>query len=175
MLYAYNFENGEYSMTMPFETEVKEGLTSIAPPEVKENEVAVFDSESQEWDIFNDYRFTHKMIKDGEICDIENYGEIPDGYQLITIAQAETLEEEIQINKLTMTPLDFIGVLQGFGLTLEQINAYLEANLEVKMQLTYCQFVYCGVAKSLMPITFEDVTITADMVETAFKAKYGEI
>ena len=164
MLYAYNIENGEYSMTMPFETEVKEGLTSIAPPEVEENEVAVFDSESQEWDIFNDYRFTHKMIKDGEICDIENYGEIPDGYQLVTIAQAEALEEEIRINKLTMTPLDFIGVLQGFGLTLEQINAYLEANLEVKIQLTYCSDVYCGGAKSLMPITFEDVTITAEMV-----------
>ena len=175
MLYAYNLENGEYSMTLPFETEVKEGLTTIAPPEVEENEVAVFDSDSQEWEIFNDYRFTHKMIKDGEICDIEDYGDIPDGWQLITVAQAETLEEEIRINKLTMTPLDFIGVLQGFGLTLEQINAYLEANLEVKMQLTYCQFVYCGVAKSLMPITFEDVTITADMVETAFKAKYGEV
>lgn len=175
MLYAYNLENGEYSMTLPFETEVKEGLTTIAPPEVEENEVAVFDSDSQEWKIFNDYRFTHKMIKDGEISDIEDYGDIPDGWQLITVAQAEALEEEIRINKLTMTPLDFIGVLQGFGLTLKQINAYLEANLEVKMQLTYCQFVYCGVAKSLMPITFEDVTITADMVETAFKAKYGEV
>ena len=70
-----------------------------------------------------------------------------------------------EINNFTMTPLDFINVLQGFGLTLEQINAYLESNLSVKMQLTYCNNVYCGVAKSLMPIEYGDITITAKMVE----------
>lgn len=78
-----------------------------------------------------------------------------------------------EINNFTMTPLDFINVLQRFGLTLEQINAYLESNLSVKMQLTYCNNVYCGVAKSLMPIEYGDITITAKMVENAFKAKYG--
>lgn len=84
-------------------------------------------------------------------------------------------EEQEKINKLTMTALDFIGVLQNFGLTLEQINAYLESHLDVKMQLTYCQNVYCGIVKSFMPITFGDITITADMVEMAFKLKYGMI
>ena len=79
--------------------------------------------------------------------------------------------EENRINNLTMTALDFIGVLQSFGLTLEQINTYLESNLPVKMQLTYCQNVYCGVAKSLMPIEYEGITITAQMVEDAFKQK----
>jgi len=83
-------------------------------------------------------------------------------------------EEQERIDKLTMTALDFIGVLQSFGITLEQINGYLEANLPVKMQLTYCQNVYCGVAKSLMPITVGDITITADMVEIAFRIKNGE-
>lgn len=83
-------------------------------------------------------------------------------------------QEEIRINNLTMTALDFIGVLQSFGLTLEQINAYLESNLAVKMQLTYCQNVYCGVAKSFMPITFENITITSEMIEQAFKVKNGE-
>lgn len=78
-----------------------------------------------------------------------------------------------EINNLTMTPLDFIGELQSFGLTLLQINAYLESNLTVKMQLTYCDKVYCGVAKALMPITFDGITITADMVEQAFKIKNG--
>lgn len=86
----------------------------------------------------------------------------------------QAAKEEERVNKLTMTALDFIVVLQSFGLTLEQINAYLEANLSVKMQLTYCQNVYCGVAKSLMPITVGDITITADMVEIAFRIKNGE-
>jgi hypothetical protein len=80
-------------------------------------------------------------------------------------------KEEERINNLRMTALDFVGVLQSFGLTLEQINAYLESNLPVKMQLTYCQNVYCGVAKSLMPIEYEGITITAQMVEDAFKQK----
>lgn len=88
--------------------------------------------------------------------------------------QEKAAKEKERINNLTMTPLDFIGVLQTFGLTLEQISTYLENNLAVKMQLTYCNNVYCGVAKSLMPVTFENITITADMVERAFRAKYGE-
>lgn len=88
--------------------------------------------------------------------------------------QEQAQKEEERINNLTMTALDFIGVLQSFGLTLEQINAYLESNLAVKMQLTYCQNVYCGVAKQLMPVTVGDITITADMIEIAFRNKNGE-
>lgn len=81
--------------------------------------------------------------------------------------------EEERINNLTMTPLDFIGVLQSLGLTLEQINAFLESNLEIKMQLTYCNSVYCGVVKSFLPIEINGVTITAEMIEQAFKLKNG--
>lgn len=84
-------------------------------------------------------------------------------------------KEEERVAKLTMTALDFITFLQLAGLTLEQINAYLEANLPVKMQLTYCQNVYCGVACALMPITVGDVTITKEMVILAFKKKNGEL
>ena len=39
-----------------------------------------------------------------------------------------------RINNLTMTPLDFIKVLEGLGLTLMQINGFLEDNLDIKMQ-----------------------------------------
>ena len=47
MLYAYNLTTGEYAMTIPFETEIEDGRTNIAPPEVSENEVAVFDKDSE--------------------------------------------------------------------------------------------------------------------------------
>ena len=86
-------------------------------------------------------------------------------------AQITAEEKAERINNLTMTPLDFINFLVDSGLTLEQVNTYLEANLSVKMRLTYCQNVYCGAAKALMPITVDDITITADMVEEAFLAK----
>ena len=82
-------------------------------------------------------------------------------------------KEQERINNLTMTPLDFIGVLQSLGLTLEQINAFLESNLNIKMQLTYCNSVYCGVVKSFLPITIGELTITPEMAESAFIAKNG--
>ena len=85
--------------------------------------------------------------------------------------EKQAQKERERLNMLSMTALDFIKALQSFGLTLEQINAYLESNLAVKMQLTYCQNVYCGVVKALMPVTVGDITITADMIETAFKVK----
>jgi hypothetical protein len=79
----------------------------------------------------------------------------------------------VDVNNLTMTALDFIKILQSLGLTLLQINSFLDNNLEIKTQLTYCNNVYCGVVKSFVPITVEGVTITAQMVEQAFKAKNG--
>jgi hypothetical protein len=83
-------------------------------------------------------------------------------------------EEAERVGELTMTALDFITFLRQCGLTLEQIRAYLNANIELDTQLTYCQNVYCKVARAIMPITLGDITITAEMVEEAFKRKNGE-
>jgi DNA-binding transcriptional MerR regulator len=83
-------------------------------------------------------------------------------------------EEAERVGELTMTALDFITFLRQCGLTLEQIRAYLNANIELDTQLTYCQNVYCKVARAIMPITLGDITITAEMVEQAFKRKNGE-
>lgn len=92
--------------------------------------------------------------------------------------QEQAQKESERIGELTMTALDFITFLRQCGLTLEQIKAYLESNIELDTQLKYCQNVYCKVARSVMPITIKDVTgditITAEMVETAFKVKNGE-
>lgn len=85
--------------------------------------------------------------------------------------EEEAEKEAERVNNLTMTPLDFIKVLEQFGLTLAQINSFLESNLNIKMQLTYCNSVYCGVVKSFLPIEIDGITITAQMVEAAFKAK----
>lgn len=92
--------------------------------------------------------------------------------EYLTPEEVQQKEQE-RINNLTMTPLDFIGVLQSLGLNLEQINAFLESNLNIKMQLTYCNSVYCGVVKSFLPITIGELTITPEMVESAFIAKNG--
>ena len=87
-----------------------------------------------------------------------------------TPEEKEEIERE-RINRLTMTPLDFLNFLKSTGLTDRDVDNYLEANIDVKHQLQYCQNVYCGVAKALMPIEYAGITITAKMVEDAFIAK----
>lgn len=82
-------------------------------------------------------------------------------------------ERQAMIDKLTMTAWDFVNVLKTAGLTSDDILEFLNANPDIQLHLTCCQNVYCGVAKSLMPIEYKKITITADMVERAFKAKHG--
>ena len=76
-----------------------------------------------------------------------------------------------------MTALDFIGVLEKFGLDyVTEIKPFLDTHQELDKQLKYCQNVWCGVAKQVfaIPITIGNVTITSKMIEQAFKDKYAE-
>jgi len=75
------------------------------------------------------------------------------------------------IDNLTMTALDFIKVLEAFGITRQEIHTYLDANPYIKDELTYCQNVYCGVVKQFCPATIGTTTVTTQMVENAFRAK----
>ena len=170
-IYFFNVVSGELCYSTQYNGEdVPENATLKNPPEVKENQTPIF--KEGEWVIVSDYRFTHKMIdSENNIKFIEELGDIPEDCRLITMEEAKELEEIIRINNLTMTPLDFINFLKACGLTLEQIHTYLDSNLEIKTQLTYCDSVYCGVAKALMPIKLGEITITAEMVEAAFIEK----
>lgn len=171
--------------------------TFTKPPKTLKFEVAVYENG---WQKKADYRDCWMVDNEMQPKKQDKIGDLPDGFVYVTDAQAAKIQEDdlfyviedgqlienpnyaeqkkaredARINNLTMTALDFIGVLQSFGLSLVQINTYLENNLPVKMQLTYCQNVYCGVAKSFMPIEYEGIKITAEMVEQAFKNKHGE-
>lgn len=91
-------------------------------------------------------------------------------FEIVTHDEAITKSQEF-INYLTMTSLDFINVLRSFGLSLEQIRSYLSNNIELDTQLTYCSKVVCGVVRKLLPIEYEGITITDDMIVQAFKSK----
>ena len=175
MLYIYNEENGELFCSQVYDGGVvPENSTFEIPPNTQENETPVF--KNGEWVIENDYRFTHKIINDSNKIEfIKEIGDIPEGWQLITNKQAQDIEEQKRVDNLTMTALDFINTIKQLGLTDEQVETYLNNNLAIKHQLQFCQNVYCGVAKSLMPIEFDNLTITAEMVETVFKLKHNEL
>ena len=109
------------------------------------------------------YGSKYYIYSNGEIVENPNY------------EQEQAQKEAERIGELTMTALDFITFLRQCGLTLEQIRGYLDNNIELDTQLKYCQNVYCKVARSVMPITVGDITITAEMVIQAFKVKNGEL
>lgn len=174
MLYIYNELNGELFCSQSFDGgNMPTNATLIIPPAVSENETPIF--KNGEWVVVKDYRFTHKMINsNNEIQHIVDLGEIPEDWQLIKNEDAEKIEEQNRINNLTMTALDFIKFLMNFGITSEQIEDYLNQNISIKHQLQYCQNVYCGVVKTLVPLTLGGITITAEMVEHAFRVKNND-
>lgn len=131
---------------------------------------------------YADFKYTEDCLETHIISQTEldlhpNKVKVQNGQLIINpdYKAEEQAKEQERINNLTMTPLDFIKVLQSFGLSLQKINEFLESNLEIKMQLTYCSNVYCGVVKSFLPMTIEGITITPEMVEQAFKAKNSEV
>ncbi|MCD7879658.1 MAG: hypothetical protein LUG16_06990 [Candidatus Gastranaerophilales bacterium] len=140
---------------------------------IKQNDTIVL-SDTDKQRLINTLVFT-PQYKDLEIQETENL--IKDGvlYTEEEYEAEQAEKEKERINNLTMTALDFITGLQLFGLTLETINNYLEANLELKMQLTYCQNVYCYVVKQLCPLTVGDFTLTEKIAEALFLYKAGEI
>lgn len=105
-------------------------------------------------------------------CEMKETGEALQAWGYTDEEKKE--QEQERIDMLTMTALDLIKYLVNLGIPIETINKYLEANLELKMELTYCQNVYCGRVKQFMPITIGDITLTAEMVEAMFKAKNNE-
>ena len=137
-----------------------EKITGMAPDTIKDGALNVEITEEQ-YNLAVEYGINYFMWNGSDVVLNPNYEE------------EQRQKEQERINNLTMTPLDFIGVLQSLGLTLEQINEFLESNLNIKMQLTYCNSVYCGVVKSFLPITIEGITITPETVERAFIAKNG--
>lgn len=120
------------------------------------------DKERCDFIVTYNYRLGYKIKETDEALEAWGY----------TAEEQEEQEKEL-VNNLAMTPLDFIKVLQQLGLTLQQINDFLESNLDIKMQLTYCNSVYCGVVKTFLPLTIAGVEITEEIIEQAFKAKEG--
>lgn len=99
-------------------------------------------------------------------CHLETQGDY-----LIAIPNKNIPLSDDDINMLTMTALDFINLVRTLGLTPEEIKEYLDANIELDMQLKYCQNVYCGVVRRLCPLKIQGLTISDEMVVKAFKDK----
>lgn len=174
-LFIYNEENGELFCSQKYDGgEIPPNGTLKIPPETKENETPIF--KNGEWVVLRDYRFTHKMKKQAgtevEIKNIEELGDIPEGWELITIAEAEVIEEKKQIAGLFMTKYDFYKyVLQPGGVDYETLMSALNSNMEMKAAWDLCGNVYRG--DPLLNQYIKDfVTITDEQLDEIFKT-YG--
>lgn len=134
----------------------------------KDNKIVLFDTNRQR--LQNTIAFTKPQYQDLEIKEVEE-GYTIYNFEIVTDEEARVKSEEY-VNYLTMTSLDFINVLRSLGLSLTQIKSYLANNIELDTQLTYCRDVFCGVVRQLLPIEYEGITITDDMIVKAFKAKH---
>ena len=137
----------------------------------QDNKIVLFDEDKQK--LQNTIAFM-PQYKGLEIEEVQE-GYVVYDFKLMTVEEMKekrAQKEQDKINMLTMTALDFIGVLKSAGLTSQQIEDYLNTHLDVKHQLQYCQNVYCGVVRQLVPLEVDGITITDEMVVTAFKAKH---
>lgn len=89
-------------------------------------------------------------------------------------AEVKRQKEEERINNLTMTAQDLLEVIANSGATWAEIDSFLNSNPEFKLRLTTCQNVFCGVVKAFLPLKIGNITLTAEMVEQAFRIKNGE-
>lgn len=151
-----------------------DNATTIAPPEVNENEARIFDTEHLEWVVYPDYRFTHRMKKEDVIEVIEEVGDIPSGYELITIEEAEELEEKKRIAKLGISKLEFYNyILKPNGIDYAQLLNILNNEMELAAAWDLCTGVYRGdeflnqYIKEFIP------AITDEFLDEIYK-KYGK-
>ncbi len=116
-IYHYDKDTKEFTFSMmadkdPEETRLKGGFvplipayaTSIEPPELKENEAAVFDVENNKWVIKPDYRKNFKAVIENQgiftIQDIKEVGDIKEGY-LVLNEMAELIKQNPQHFKIS--------------------------------------------------------------------------
>lgn len=85
LVYGFNYETrefiGEYVAHIAPNTGLPGNSTVIEPPQVGENQVAVYNIESESWDIIDDFRghnIWHKITKKQILVDV--IGEIPEKY-----------------------------------------------------------------------------------------------
>ncbi len=176
-VYLFNAESGEYAATAPYDDKnpLPENGTLIEVPKVKKNQVAVFDRVNKVWTVKKDYRFTHKMLDTkNNILDIEDLGDIPADYKLITLEQAEALERQKYIEKLHITKYDFYtNFCAPAGISYDNLIKKVE-ELGMKPAWELCNHVYYGIIKPFfqeLPIGKTEAEIIAIFEEIMAKSE----
>lgn len=206
LIFLWNAETKEYLRTQKAQINPKRPNEYLMPanstteqiPDISINQVIVWNGEH--WTVKNDYRgqymVDHEMIP--EI--IRNFGELPDGYVLISENQLKTLEErganyfiivdgklvknpdyikeqeekeQKRISHLNMTKYDFFKyVCKPNNITYQELMQFVNSNDDIAAAWNLCERVYRG--DELLANAVKQVipTITDETLTTIFE-KYG--
>ncbi len=116
-IYHYDKDTKEFTFSMTADKDPEESrcrgelvplvpayATTIKPPELKENEAAVFDIENNKWVVKPDYRKNFKAVIENQgiftIQDIKEVGDIKEGY-LVLNEMAELIKQNPQHFKIS--------------------------------------------------------------------------
>lgn len=83
-------------------------------------------------------------------------------------------KEQEHINNLTMTAQDLLDMIHNLGVSWDSIDDYLNKHKELKLRLTTCQNVFCGILRQLLPLDIDGVEITDEMIVRAFEIKNSQ-
>lgn len=152
------------------EEPTNEETTELEPVALSEDEDKTSTEESVE-------ETQHYITKESLVIAPVNYyicteANITDGTVNPNYEQEELEKYNEMINQLKVTSLDFLNMIKQKGVTNEEVNEFLESNLDIKLQLILCDRVYCGVAKSIAPFTIGTAEFTPYCIEEMFKQAF---
>lgn len=212
-IYKYDPDTFEYLETQtayidPEETKVQgknvyclpAWATFTKPPKTSKNEIAVFDSVSDDWIIEADYRGMYQVSENMQPEEIFNIGDVPEGYIAITEAQANKIiedpfyyivdkgelvinpdyaeqkqaKEQTRISHLKCTKRVFVLMLEQLGFDyFEQIEPLINANRQAKLEWELC--IELERANPLLDLMGEQLNVTPGQIDNLFKYANGEI
>lgn len=171
--------------------------TTQKPPKTKTNEICVYDNG---WQIKADYRGQYIVDETMQPEKVEKIGNLPDGYIVITEAQAQKIQEDdlyyvISQNKLIKNP-DYDKQKQArekerishlkctkrvFVLMLEQMEfdyfeqilPLIKANRQAELEWELC--VELERANPLLNVMGSQLGVTPEQIDKLFKYANGEI
>lgn len=199
IFYVYNPDNFEFQYSTMSISSTLENYTTIEPPKVKENRIAIYNQENQEWEIKKDYRFTHKMVDDNlNILNIDEIGEIPEGMYLVDNEMAEKIEEnknlfivdgdtvrekdyneimEDRHNKLklySMTKRDFFNyVCKPYEITYQELMKIIKSDESILENWDLCSAVFRGDETLCKNISNFIPDLTSEELDNLFE-QYGK-
>lgn len=170
------------------------------PPSVGEHKISIFDTQKDKWLVKDDYRGCYICDEQMNVQVVQEIGDLPEGFIIITEGQAEQIiqddlwyiiedgelvrnphyDEDVaareveRISHLKCTKRVFVLMLEQIGLDyFEQIRPLILANRQASLEWDLC--VELERCNPLLDIMGAQLGVTPEQIDNLFKYANGEI